>query len=131
MLVLQILTILIALIVGSGAALFFIKYGTRLAFVERDSTEALSIARKTDKDQLVVTQRVSNVEKVIEKIEGSLSKLNLLDSIKVGLDGLGSRLDAITAQSVPRQEIEARFKSLNDELADVHRQTDQLSAGDR
>lgn len=116
MLVIQIASLIIALLVGSGAALFFIRYGTRLAFVERDSTEALSIARKTDKEQVVADQRLSSMERTIERIDGSLSKLSVLDTIKSTLDGVVERLDDLSRQVVPRPEVEARFKAVTDEM---------------
>jgi cell division protein FtsL len=88
---LQIAALIVALLVTSGATLFFIRYGTRLAFAERDSAEARNKTAEHDREIAATKARVQLMEQTLNQIRDSLSKLNVIDEIKATCDQLKER----------------------------------------
>jgi hypothetical protein len=119
MLPLQILTIVIAVLLSSGALAFFLKYSTRLAFAERDATKALASTEAQGKDIAATKERVTLIESTLGDIRNSLSKLNVIDEIKATVNSMKERVDEKLSEMVSRSEHEARWKAQDDQYADL------------
>lgn len=89
----QILLMVLGVLASAGALAFFIKFGTRLAFAERDSTTALARTEQHNKDVAALQTRVTSMESTLESISTSLSKLHLIDQISSKCDVLKERID--------------------------------------
>jgi hypothetical protein len=112
---LTVLGIVASSVVGTGALTFFVRYGTRLALIEKT----------IDTSQLVTLHpRVNRVEDAIFEIKTLVSKLNLLDV-------LTSRLDTMTEvmrTAVPRTELEVHWKSLDERFDTIEAKLDRSVA---
>lgn len=91
----QIATLVVAILVSSGALVFFSRYGTRLAFAERDSANALKKTEEHDKEIAANQARVMLMEQTINDIRNSLSKLSGIDEIKATCEGLKERVEDV------------------------------------
>lgn len=98
---LEITSLIVSLVLTSGAAGFFVRYGTRLALVER----------LVETSQLVsLHPRLTLVESAVQEIKASLQELKLLPKIASQLEAMQEGF----RQMVPRAEHEGRWKA-NDE----------------
>jgi cell division protein FtsL len=88
----QIAMLILSALVTSGALVFFIKYGTRLAFAERDSVKALAKAEAHDKEMATFQESLKGMQSAFDSIRESLSRLHVLDSVKSSVDVLSARL---------------------------------------
>jgi hypothetical protein len=72
---LAILISLFGLLVTGGAVSFFIKYGTRLAMVERESTDNRAKLEKHATDLIQANQQVALVAAALENIKTTLTEI--------------------------------------------------------
>jgi hypothetical protein len=72
---LAIMISILGLLVSGGAASFFIKYGTRLTLVERESAENKAKIEKHATDLIQANTQVALVAAALEQIKSTLSEL--------------------------------------------------------
>lgn len=65
----------LGLLVSGGAASFFIKYGTRLAMVEKESKETKERLEKHATELIAANQQVALVAAALEGIKSTLNEL--------------------------------------------------------
>lgn len=103
-----------SLLIGTGAVAFFVRYGTRLALLER----------LIETSQLITLHpRLSLVESAVQEIKSSLIDLKHLPKISAQLDGLGMALQLM----VPRSEHEKVWKSNDQRFEHIEKEIDRLA----
>lgn len=90
---LWIVTIVISVLVGSGGLAVFLKYGTRMAIVEKDSESNTKKVDEHAKANAQCETRLSLMESNMKEIRDSLSRLHVVDQIKSTCDILAARLE--------------------------------------
>lgn len=95
----QIAALIVALLVTSGALAFYIKFGTRLAFAERDSKDALASTVGQGKELAALQARQMLMEQTVREIHGSLAKLSGIDEIKATCEVLKDRVEALRSSN--------------------------------
>jgi hypothetical protein len=109
-----ILAVAVSVIIGSGAVTFFMRYGTRLALVERSAKKAEEDSEQNGKDISGMQATQNFMNDALKDIKASLSKLHVIDQIKVTLDAMKEKLDSM----VPRAEVEGRLRDLQRQITD-------------
>jgi membrane protein YqaA with SNARE-associated domain len=72
---LAILISVLGLLISGGAVSFFMKYGTRLAMVEKESTENRAKIEKHATDLMQANTQVALVAAALESIKSALTEL--------------------------------------------------------
>jgi len=124
---LEIAGLVIAALVSTGALAYFMKFSTRMAMTERDSVDALKLARELKEAHLATTGRVTTLEATLAEIKASLSKLVLIDEINARLISLKERMEEKYNVIVPRAEVDARFANTQTQIDNLKSSTDDRS----
>jgi predicted RNase H-like nuclease (RuvC/YqgF family) len=122
----EIISILIALIVSSGALAFVLRFGTRMALAERDATNALKKTEQHTKEIGNLDGKVGHMEAVMEDIKKHLAKLDGLEEIRANVQSMKQRLDETLEEVVPRSELELRLKQSEEQVDDLKEEVRRL-----
>lgn len=123
---LQMAGLIVSLLAGSGALSFFMRYGVRLAIVEKTAREAHEDSKQNGKDIAATKERVSLVEKTLQDIANALSKLNSIDEIRANVSVMKDTVSDRFKDMVARSEHEARWKAQDDRMDDLKGQLEDL-----
>lgn len=107
----------IAIIVGSlastGALVFFVKYGIRLAVLENMFHVKMKELATSSEKQIELHAKILVMENTVRAIEGVLPDLRRITGMADKIDELWESMKTF----VPRPEIEARLNSIQDSIA--------------
>lgn len=112
----QIAGLIVALLVTSGAFVFFIRYGTRLAFAERDAATALKNTLEHGRDLAANQARQMLTEQTVKEIRDSLSKLGGIDEIKATCEVLKERVEQVRSANA---ELRSEVKEMRLDVKDL------------
>ena len=85
--------LVVAILVGSGGLAVFLKYGTRMVIVERDSEKTVKTVEAHTADLAATKTRVELQDQMMKEIRDSLTRLHVIDSLKTTVDIVSARLD--------------------------------------
>lgn len=109
-LAIQIAALIVAALIGSGGLAVFLKYGTRMAIVEKDSDAHTVKVEEHTKENAATEIRLSLMESTMKDIRDSLQRLHVVDQIKTTCDILTARLEDNRKDT---QEVKAEVRVLS------------------
>lgn len=107
-LIVSICSVLVALLITSGAVTFFFRYGIRMAIVERVTTDKHKELADAIKNQVEFHGRLMVLEGAVAEIKSYLPELKKINTMVEQLDRIAKTLE----QVVLRPELEARLETL-------------------
>jgi uncharacterized coiled-coil protein SlyX len=106
----EVAALITSAILSSGALTFFIKYGVKMAVMEK----------MLDNSQLITLHpRLSLVESAVSEIKNSLADLKHLPKIAAQLEAMAENFSHLAAQVVPRNEHESRWNASDNRISSL------------
>jgi chromosome segregation ATPase len=124
----SIIGVIISALLGSGAVKFYLGYNTRLAIVERDTESSKKELKEVKERQSDTHTRLTVVEGSFARIEASLAKLHVLDTLQASFNAMKETVSERLTSVVGRDEHIGRWKALDDRDASQQKDIDELRA---